>query len=151
MPVPLNSSIRQAWPSGCEPTTFTSGTLALVSAPPPSGRLPAGQAANADVVAPARSGVNRPAPSEYSFGLLAHTTRIRNVVAAAAGLLTSTIQSRFAGNELASPTARFEPEMKAPPPNGTLPRGHSTLARVWALARAMKVSEVTTVRPWMAA
>ena len=149
-PVPLNSSTRQDAPAGCEPTTSTRGSVALVSAPPPSGRLPAGQAANADVAVPARSGANTLVASEYSLGLLAQTTRIRKVVAPAVGLLTSTIHRWFTGNELASPIAAFEPETNAPPPSGTRPRGHSSEALVWAFARAMNESEVTTVRPWTA-
>src|SRR4051812_3527562 len=126
---------------------LTSGIEALVSAPPPSGWLPAGHAAKAETVAPAPSGVNRPALSEYCFGFLAHTTRMVKLVAPAVGLLTSTIQNRSAGNELAMPMARLEPLMKAPPPRGTLPFGHSTLARVWASALATWPPEVRTVRP----
>src|SRR5689334_15273643 len=67
----------------------------------------------------------------------------------AVGLLTSTIHRRSTGNELARATA-FEPEMKAPPPSGTLPFGHSTLARFCAPALLMKEPEVMTVRPRIA-
>src|SRR4051794_3646945 len=71
---------------------------------------------------------------------------MRNVVAEAVALLTSTIQPRSVGNELARPIVRLGPETNAPPPSGTVRRGQVAIARTWAPARLMNESVVTTLK-----